>query len=809
MLGRYQSIILKKSTRYRNKRAMPEKLSIAANILEAIGRTPLIKINRLNPCQGVTILAKMECFNPGGSIKDRIALSMIEGAEQRGDLTRGRIILEASSGNTGIGLAMVAAVKGYRCLIAMSEAASLERRQIMRAFGADILLTPARKGTDGAIEAVYQLALEHPDRYCAIDQFNNPDNWKAHYQGTAMEIWEQTGGRVDSILATMGTTGTLMGLTKRFRELAPGVRIIGVEPYLGHSIQGLKNMKESYRPGIFDKHVPDEIVNVHDDEAFEMTRRLAREEGLFVGMSSGAAMVSAVREATRLGQGVIVVIFPDGGERYLSTSLFADHETEEEKNSAVLRLTNTFTHKKEVFEPIHPEKAGIYSCGPTAYEYAHLGLCRRVVVADLLRRTLEYQGYECTHVMNITDLDDKTIRAASAMGRDIGEFTDYYARAFLEDVSSLNVMPASCYPRASEHVDAMIEMAEKLVASGYAYVKHGSVYFDISKLPSYGRLSRVDLSGIDIGRTVDLDDYDKDSPVDFTLFKRVTLDELKKGLGFDTEWGRVRPGWHIECVAMAMKYLGEFFDIHTSGCDLIFPHHENEIAMAAALTGNHLARTWIHSELVMVDGSKMSRSSGNVVSLRDLEQKGFTGRQVRFFILRTHYRKPLNFSYEHLEESVKALARLDQFAADLHAVTSGTDAPMKAVHDLEEAALRMQDEFFSAINDDLNISRALGAIFSLVRQINPVISEGRLPPEDAARILDTLREADRVLACIHIPAAGAELSLELQELIRDREEARKSGDWDRADRIRRKLLESGVEVMDTPSGARWRIIRTN
>ncbi|MEA1992730.1 MAG: cysteine--tRNA ligase [Thermodesulfobacteriota bacterium] len=776
------------------------------NILDTIGNTPLIPIRRLDPGKEVTILAKMESFNPGGSIKDRIALSMIERAEERGELTKDRIILEASSGNTGIGLAMVSAVKGYRCLIAMSEAASIERRQIMRAYGAEILLTPARMGTDGAIEAVYKLALENPDRYFCTDQYNNPDNSLAHYHGTAPEIWKQTEGKVDVVVTGMGTTGTLMGVTQRFRELNPKVRIVGVEPYFGHGIQGLKNMKESYRPGIFDKRLPDDIVNVHEDEAFELTKRLAREEGLFVGMSSGAAMAVALSEAVKLEQGLVVVIFPDGGDRYLSTDIFSVPQVEEADQAKALKLINTLTRKKEIFEPLNPGKAGIYSCGPTVQEFAHLGLCRRLVVADLLKRTLEYQGYEVTHVMNITDLDDKTIQASLSQGISLKELTDRYTQAFMEDVSSLNIRPAACYPRASAHVEAMVQMTGRLIDAGYAYVKHGSVYFDISKLPSYGRLSRVDLSNIDIGRTVDLDDYEKDSPVDFTLFKRVTLDELKRGIGFETKWGKVRPGWHIECAAMSMHYLGDFFDIHTSGCDLIFPHHENEIAIAMALTSKPLARTWIHSELILVDGKKMSRSAGNVVTLRDLNKNGFTGRHVRFFLFRTHYRKPIHFSYDHLKESAKALKRLDYFVSEIQALTIGKD-PGEPCPAIKKALEAMKNDFTQAINDDLNTSKALGAIFRLVRHVNSLISAQKLSPMDANNVMDALQDADKVLGCLDISIPDPELSRKIRDLVSQREEARTLRDWDRADDIRQRLLDLGVEVMDTSGGIRWRWIK--
>ena len=785
-----------------------------SNILSTIGNTPLVPINRLNPHKNVTILAKLESFNPGGSIKDRIALNMIESAEKRGELTRDRIVLEASSGNTGIGLALVCAVKGYRCLIAMSEAASIERRKIMKAYGAEILLTPARMGTDGAIEAVYRMALEEPGKYFCTDQFNNPDNWKTHYNTTANEIWEQCQGKVDAVVSTMGTTGTLMGLARRFRELDPETRVIGVEPFKGHGIQGLKNMKESYRPGIFDKSLPAEIISCRDEDAFDYARKLASMEGIFAGMSSGAAMAAAVDVAARMENGVVVAIFPDGGERYLSTSLFP-YETGEEEDSHVLRLTNTLTRKKEAFEPLEPGKAGIYSCGPTAYEHAHLGLCRRLVVADLLRRILEYQDYEVRHVMNITDIDDKTIRAAIEAGEDLKEFTSRYAEAFTRDAAELNVLPAYRYPRASEHVPDMIRLAEKLEDAGYAYERHGSLYFDVSKLPSYGRLSRVDMSRIDVGRTVDLDEYEKDSPVDFTLFKRVTLEELKRGIGYDTRWGKARPGWHIECTAMSMRYLGEFFDIHTSGCDLVFPHHENEIAMAMALTGRPLARTWVHSELVMVEGRKMSRSAGNMMTLRKLLEMGYSGRSVRFYLLRTSYRKPLNFSIEGLEDAVKGIARIDQFICDLqniahHDCSSNQGQAGEACREVAGEAQQFRQEFLQYCLDDMNMAGAIGAIFTLIRSVSARRNEKGIGPADAALLLDVLSDVDRIAGFLNYGSScqiiRGDLREEIEKLVRERENARKARDWQRADAIRERLRAMNIEVIDTPAGPTWRSI---
>jgi cysteinyl-tRNA synthetase len=301
------------------------------NPLELIGNTPIVPIKRLpipgtdrpvGERPGVEVWAKIEGFNPGGSIKDRIGLSMIDDAERRGVLTHDKIILEATSGNTGIGLALVAAVKGYRIRLTMSEGVSVERRKILAAYGAEFILTPGKMGTDGAIEHAYDLADHEPDRYFLTDQFNNPANPLAHYEHTAPEIWAQTGGHITHFVAALGTTGTVIGCSRRLKELKPAVQVHAVEPYLHHKIQGLKSLKEAYVPGIFDKKLVDEKVNVTDDDAYETARRAAKAEGLLVGMSSGAALFSALELAGRLEAGVIVVILPDFGERYLSTALF-------------------------------------------------------------------------------------------------------------------------------------------------------------------------------------------------------------------------------------------------------------------------------------------------------------------------------------------------------------------------------------------------------------------------------------------------------------------------------------------------------
>lgn len=764
-------------------------------VLDAIGNTPLIRINRLNPTP-IPVYAKIEFSNPGGSVKERISLSLVEAGEASGELTPEKIVLEATSGNTGIGLAMVCAAKGYRCQLVMPESASLERRQIMQAYGAEILLTPANRSTDGAIEKAYAMAREHPDRYYLTDQFNNDANWNAHYEHTAPEIWEQTGGKLTHVVATLGTSGTVMGLCKWFSEHHPEVKVVAVEPFLGHKIQGLKNMKESYRPGIFDKSLPDRIVNIHDEDAFRMARLLARKEGLLVGMSSGAAVSCALELAEELDDGFIVTIIPDGGERYLSTPLFTRKNKVAEKK-ADLCFFNTLTKKKEEFQSQKDKKVTFYTCGPTAYEPANLSLCRRFVVSDLITRYLEYKGYEVNSCMNFTDLDDNTIEGASKAGKSLEDFTSKYIDGFMEDIDSLNVKRATNYPRASVHVADMIEITHKLLHKGFAYEKHGSIYFDISKFKKYGRLSGIDLGKIQLGRTVDLDNYEKDNPRDFTLLKRSTLAELKKGIFYETDWGNVRPGWHIECSAMSTKYLGETMDVHTSSRNLIFPHHENEIAIAEALTGKPLAKYWLHSELLLVDGKKMSAEAGNVVTLHDVVQRGFTPRDIRFMLLSVHYRKPLNFSFRRLNNVRTALRRIDEFTCKLLCLPPGRPHPEVAAY-----VSAMEDQFFEAMDDDLNVSRGMGAIYKFIKRTNPILHVNHLDGDQKIYILESLRKINEILQIFRLK--GCPLAPSVNAIIQRREEARQGKDWQAADEARDELVRQGIQIIDTATGPVWK-----
>jgi len=744
------------------------------SILDTIGNTPLVEIRRLIPNSKVRIMAKLEYLNPGGSIKDRAALSMIEAGEKSGELTSDKIIIEATSGNTGIGLALVCAVKGYRLLLAMSDAASVERQKILKARGADILLTPGHLGTDGAIEEVYRLVRENPDTYFMTDQYNNDANWMAHYNGTAKEIWEQTNGEITVLVATIGTSGTVMGMARRLKEFNSNIRIIGVEPYLGHKLQGLKNMKEAYRPEIFNKNLLDEKVNIDDEEAFEMTRRLAREEGIFVGMSSGAAMVVACKEAEALQEGTIVAIFPDGGERYLSTTLFTVREKVE------LKIFNTLSRSKEPFTPLVPGKVSMYSCGPTAHARMHLRECRRFVFSDLMARYLEFRGYEVTHIMNITDLDDKTINGSEAAGMELSEFTEGHIQNFMKDLEFLGIKTATRYPRASEHVDDMVNLADKLVKKGFAYEKLRSLYFNIAHFPNYGRLSGVDLNKIRIGSTVDLDEYEKDNPRDFTLMKRAKLSELKRGIYTKTEWGNVRPSWHIQCAAIAMKYLGESFDIHTAGRELMFPHHENEIAISSAITGKPLAKYWVHSDRVMADEN---------LTLEHLSNYGFTGREIRYWLISANYRKPVTYSLERLKDARNSLYRLDSCIHNLFQIKEG-----KPFAELDQLLYDIKNGFIYAMDDDLNISAAMASIFSNIKKINILIQEERIDPDGARKILGAFGNIDSVLFIFDFQDNFTDP--EVQRLIRERQKARAEKNWVLSDQLRDALKARGITIKD-------------
>jgi cysteinyl-tRNA synthetase len=386
-------------------------------------------------------------------------------------------------------------------------------------------------------------------------------------------------------------------------------------------------------------------------------------------------------------------------------------------------------------------------------------------------------------------LDDKTIDGSEKEGLDLSEFTQKHIDSFKKDLEVLGIKPASKYPRASEHIHDMVSLSEKLVKNGYAYEKLRSLYFDISRLSDYGKLSGVDINKIRLGATVDLDEYEKDNPRDFTLLKRSRLSELKRGIFTKTDWGNVRPSWHIQCTAMAMKYLGETYDIHTSSRELMFPHHENEIAIAAAVTGKPLAKYWVHCDRVLLDGKKVDEQAP-VHTLSDLTDMGYTGREIRYWLLYGHYRKPITFSKERLEEAKRSLKRLDSCIHSLIHIKPGpTPYP-----ELDQVLYDLKHGFKTAMDDDLNMSAAMASIFNNVRTINKLTLESRLDPEDASKIIDTFRGIDSVLKIfdfkddIHAP--------EIQRLMEQRDQARREKNWDLADRIRDQLAARGINVKD-------------
>jgi len=459
---------------------------------------------------------------------------------------------------------------------------------------------------------------------------------------------------------------------------------------------------------------------------------------------------------------------------------------------------NTYSGRKEEFVPLNDREVRMYTCGPTVYDFAHIGNFRAYIFEDLLRRHLEFSGYKVIHVMNITDVDDKTIDRARREGISLREYTDRYIQYFFEDLKTLRIRPATFYPRATDHINEMIELIKVLVDKGFAYISDGDVYFRISNFPAYGRLSGISLDRLMPGARVAVDEYQKEQATDFALWKATKPNEPY----WDSPFGKGRPGWHIECSAMSMKYLGQTFDIHTGGVDNIFPHHENEIAQSECATGKPFVRYWLHCEHLLVNGEKMSKSKGNFYTLRDLLEKGYTPESIRYLLISTtHYRSKLNFTEEALVAAAESVDRLRNAYVRLIDYQPQTSSEF-LVDEIERA----RQAYKAALDDDLNLPQGMGYAFETIRELNSAIDSERLSVEGKQKAIEFFNDLDFHL---DILKTGEEtLPKELMELIELREQARKNKDYATADRIRAQLLERGIQLEDTKAGVRWKRVST-
>jgi len=464
----------------------------------------------------------------------------------------------------------------------------------------------------------------------------------------------------------------------------------------------------------------------------------------------------------------------------------------------MLRFHNTLTGRIEEFHPMNEGEVGFYYCGPTVWDYGHIGNFRSAVAADILRRYLKFKGYKVTHVMNITDVEDRIIAKSQEAGLSIDDYTAKYIDALWEDFDALGCERPDIVPRATRHIPEMVSLIEKLVKTNHAYASDGSVYYRIASFPEYGKLSKINFAGNIAGASerIDTDKYEKEDARDFALWKE-PANETEPA--WDASIGRGRPGWHIECSAMSMKYLGETFDIHAGGIDLVFPHHENEIAQSEGATGKQFVRYWIHFEHLKVEGETMSKSKGNYYTFRDLKAKGYSAAGIRYFLLSVPYNKQINLNFGVLAGAEKTVAGLRDFRARLS--EAKTDPGMnEALHDI---ALRAAEEFEAGMDDDLNTSVALATVHNLTREVNTALARKNVKEGNKQELLDLVKRIDTVLNIF-----GAEsnemLDSEIQSLIAERQEARRRRDFGRSDEIRDELASRGIILEDTKDGVRWK-----
>jgi cysteinyl-tRNA synthetase len=478
-----------------------------------------------------------------------------------------------------------------------------------------------------------------------------------------------------------------------------------------------------------------------------------------------------------------------------------------------LRLYNTLSRRLEEFQPLEEGRVSTYTCGPTVYDRAHVGNFRTFLCEDILRRYLKWKGYEVVQIRNLTDVDDRTIHAAVQRGIGLRELTQPYIQAFFDDHDRLGLERAEYYPRATDYVPQMIELVQKLVERGLAYEADGSVYFDISEFPSYGRLAQIDMSALREGEREAGDQvYDREDARDFVLWKGGERPEEGDVAVWDSPWGPGRPGWHLECSVLALTHLPQPFDIHSGGVDLIFPHHTNEIAQAEGATGKPFARFWLHAKHALLDGRKMSKSEGNYLTLDDLVEHGYRPSAIRRLLVSGHYRSELNFTLASLDDAARSVERLIEVCRRLEVSRSeDVEAPRTRLAELTQQALAAFEE---AMDDDLNVAEAWGALFVLVREANSELDRAgdRVPAVEAQAALDAVASMDRVFGVLALAEGEvAEVSTEkrswIEARLTERARARAAGDYARADAIRAALAAEGVEVEDTPSGSRWKLTR--
>ena len=460
-----------------------------------------------------------------------------------------------------------------------------------------------------------------------------------------------------------------------------------------------------------------------------------------------------------------------------------------------LRFFNTYSRQKEEFRPIDNGHVRMYTCGPTVYAPAHIGNFRAYIFEDLLRRFLLFKGFGVTQVMNLTDIDDKTIRDSNRLGISLSEHTKQFKDMFFQDIDRLNIQRAEFYPAATEHIPEMVQLVKRLLDNGHAYKSGESIYYRISSFPKYGALSHMDMNQLMEGARVDSDEYEKETASDFALWKSWTPEDGR--VFWETELGKGRPGWHIECSAMSMKYLGESFDIHTGGVDNIFPHHENEIAQSEGATGKRFANYWLHNEHLIVEGKKMAKSAGNFFTIGDLANKGANLSAVRYLLMATHYRQQLNFTFEALEAAKNAITRLRDFRTAIESAGNGKKNP-----EIEIITRKGLEKFESSLDDDLNISPALAAVYDFVKEINVAGEKSPLSKSDADPILDALKRFDSVLGVIYVEEEALDRTIE--DLIERRQQARRRKDFAEADRIRDELAAMNIILEDTAAGIRWK-----